>query len=532
MGSSIPLPALSVNPPTPQPNMLDQYSRLMQIKQQQQNAPLQQQAAQQQVQSGAIDLQEKQQQQKNQQAVTKAMTDWDGKDYNQLYPAILKNGGDAQAVIGLKTSVLKQQADIALAAKNNGAAAESQITAKLKQNDLVNGALSPLADPKSVPDAQLPQMLLQTVQSLTQQGALDPQHAQAAAQLAQSGDPTKIREGVMQFRNTLMAQSQITEQAAKQAGILKDAAQTAEANATTAKTNAEVGYYQKNGGAPGVPVEVQQQNDWLAKHPGKGPADFAVSQAAAKAGAEENARMPGEMALARQRQALSQGDPNAAAQLLVNKDATLSELKARGATPEFIEKTLTAAHQISGGQYNAMAADAEFQVAKSEDNNKFFGSAKSLTDPGGNLDQLLKLGKKLPSSQIPAFNTIADWKKAATGSGPLAEYAAKVVGVADDYAKVMGGGTGSDTARQQAVDLIKANASPEARASAVNGIRTSAQSQIDSRIGNNSVLKRMYGSPSGQQASSPLTVTAPNGKAYSFKDQASADAFKKAAGIQ
>jgi len=113
MGSSIPLPALSVNPPTPQPNMLDQYSRLMQIKQQQQNAPLQQQAAQQQVQSGAIDLQEKQQQQKNQQAVTKAMTDWDGKDYNQLYPAILKNGGDAQAVIGLKTSVLKQQADIA-----------------------------------------------------------------------------------------------------------------------------------------------------------------------------------------------------------------------------------------------------------------------------------------------------------------------------------------------------------------------------------------------------------------------------------
>ena len=30
----------------------------------------------------------------------------------------------------------------------------------------------------------------------------------------------------------------------------------------------------------------------------------------------------------------------------------------------------------------------------------------------------------------------------------------------------------------------------------------------------------------------PISVSAPNGKVYSFKDQASADAFKKKAGIQ
>ncbi len=218
-----------------------------------------------------------------------------------------------------------------------------------------------------------------------------------------------------------------------------------------------------------------------------------VTQAGRKARAEESARMPGEMALARQRQKLSQGDPNSAAQLLVNGDATLSELKARGATPEFIANTLNAAHQLSGGQYNAQSSDAQFQVAKSPANVAFFGSAKSLTDKGGTLDQLAAAGRQIPQSQLPALNSLADWEKAATGNGPLAKYASTALGVADDYSKVMGGGQGSDTSRLQALNLIKANGSPAARSGAIDGIRGAVGSQLNSRIGSNPVLKRMYG---------------------------------------
>jgi hypothetical protein len=203
--------------------------------------------------------------------------------------------------------------------------------------------------------------------------------------------------------------------------------------------------------------------------------------------------MPGEMALAKQRQALSQGDPNAAGQLLVNGDATLSELKARGSTPDFIAKTLFAANRLSGGKYNAQSADAQFQVAKSPANVAFFGSAKSLTDPGGTLDQLAETAKSIPQNQIPVFNSFEDAAKAATGSGPIAKYAATLVGVADDYAKVMGGGIGSDASRAQGFKLAAASASPAQREGAIQGIRGAVGSQINSRIGNNPVMKRMYG---------------------------------------
>lgn len=528
---SIPLPALDLKQPASQPDVLEQYGRLMQLQnaqrqsqQAQQEAPLRMQALQQGVDTGAVELQQKQQQQKDQQATTAAMQSWDGKDINDIYPLIIKNGGSGQAVLGLKKNVLDQQTQIATAAKNNAQATEASVNATLKKNDLITGALSPLADPKQTPDAQLPQMLSQTVQSLAQQGALDPQHAQTAMQLAQSGDPNAIRQGITQFTNTLRAHSQITEDGLKQA-------QTAEANANAANARGHVD--------PTSPLYAPSAAA-VAMGTAPGAAQIQaveVQQAAKKAAAEANARMPVEMALARQRQALSQGDPSAAGKLLVSGDATLSELKARGATPDFIEKALNSAHELSNGAYNAQAADAQFQVAKSPANVAFFGSAKSLTDPGGTLDQLAKVANKIPANQIPAWNSIADWEKAATGNGPLSHYAATALGVADDYAKVMGGGQGSDTSRLQALNLIKSNASPEARAGALSGIRDAVTSQTNSRIGSNPVLGRMYGSstqPSPQQphSASSLTVTAPNGKTYTFKDQQSADAFKKNAGIQ
>jgi hypothetical protein len=239
-----------------------------------------------------------------------------------------------------------------------------------------------------------------------------------------------------------------------------------------------------------------------------------AKQAGAKAASEAAARQPYEMSLARQRQALSQGDPNAAAQLLVNGDATLSELKARGATPDFIARTLFAAKQMSGGKYNAQAADAQYNVARSEDNVKFFGSANSLIDPGGTLDQLQQAGNNIPHGQLPALNTLADWQKLATGNGPLSHYAATALGVADDYSKVMGGGQGSDSSRLQALNLIKANASEEGRGGAVTGIRDAVVSQTKSRIGNNPVLERMYGSPAlSSSGSGMVTVQIPGSPA-------------------
>lgn len=506
----MPLPALDVKTPQ-QPDLLDKYSQLLQLKNaqrqgqmQQQEAPLRLQQLQQGVQSGGIQLQQQQQALKDQQATTAAMQSWDGKDINELYPLVLKNGGSSTAVLGLKAKVLDQQKTIAETFKNQADGGKAQVETTKAKGDQIAGALSPLTDPTKVPDAQLPQALQSAVQNLVQSQVLDPQHAQAAQQLLQTsgGDPAKIRQGLDQFIKTNMAQSQILEDAHKEALTAQAKAETDKIHASTDPTSplyAPSSAAVAMGTAPGA-QQIQAGE---------------VRLAAGKAGAEAAARQPYEMSLARQRQALSQGDPNAAAQLLVNGDATLSELKARGATPEFIANTLNAAHQLSGGKYNAQSADAQFSVAKSPANVAFFGSAKSLIDKGGTLDQLAAAGKDIPGGLIPAFNSIADWEKAATGSGPIAKYASLALGVADDYSKVMGGGQGSDSSRQQALQLVGAKQSPAQRAASIEGIRGAVGSQTTSRIGNNPVLGRMYGSdvPKAGASSGMVTVQIPGSPA-------------------
>lgn len=495
---SIPLPALDLKTPQ-QPDLLEKYGQLQQLKNmqrqsqiQQQEAPLRMQQLQQGVQQGGLQLQQQQQAQKDQQALTAAMQEYDGKDINQLAPLVLKNGGSAQAVMGLKKQILEQQQQAATTFKAQADGGKAMVETAKQKGDLVNGALSPLLDPQQVPDAQLPQALTATVQELTQKGLLDPQGAQKAMQLAQSGNPQQIRQGIDQFSKTLLTHTQILEDAHKEALTAQSKAETDKIHASTDPTSPLYAPSQAAvamGTAPGA-AQIQAGE---------------VKLAAGKAGAEAAARQPYEMSLARQKQALSQGDPGAAAKLLVDGDATLSELKARGATPEFIANTLNAAHQLSGGKYNAQSADAQFSVAKSPTNVAFFGSAGSLVDKGGTLDQLAKVGKLIPQSQLPTLNSIADWEKAATGNGPLAHYASTALGVADDYSKVMGGGQGSDTSRLQALNLIKANGSPEARAGAIEGIRGAVGSQITTRIGNNPVLKRMYGdAESAPAAQAPL----------------------------
>lgn len=214
-------------------------------------------------------------------------------------------------------------------------------------------------------------------------------------------------------------------------------------------------------------------------------------------------------------QAAKDGDPKAAGALLASGDAEPNDIKAR-MTPDFYIRAVNEAKKINPN-FNAPAAQAQFQVAQSPANTAFFGSAHSLTDKGGTLDQLIAAGNDIPHGKIPIFNSIADAQKAALGSGPIAKYAAVALSVADDSAKVQGGGTGSDSAREQALKLIPTNASPDARQGAVDGIRGGVNSQIDSRIGSNLVMQRTYGrgkDAGGYKVGDTITQ---NGHTYTVK---------------
>jgi hypothetical protein len=211
-------------------------------------------------------------------------------------------------------------------------------------------------------------------------------------------------------------------------------------------------------------------------------------------------------------QAIQDGDPKAAAKLLIDGTVAPSQIiSAR--KPEFAQKAFTAASQLAPG-WDARKAEADFKVASSPANVQYFGSIKSLTDKGGMLDQLEAAGKDIPQNEFKPFNTIADAYKASIGSGPMAKYATIAVGVADDYAKVQGGGVGTDTSRIQTYNLIGAKLTPEERKAAVEGIRAASLSSRDGRIGSNEVLRKMYGQNLAKPSDQMIRARDPQGKLH------------------
>lgn len=252
--SSIPLAALSVRPPTI-PDPLEQMGRIGALKSQQQG-----------IQAGNMAL-------KDEQAMTAAMQSWDGSDPNQLPGLVIKNGGSAKAVLGLKSQLLAQKKSYSEIAKDDAETGKNNLDSQIKRNDQMAGLIGNILQ---VPDEQLPQAVQQAGQQALQQGLLDQQHAQGIGQLTQM-PPDQMRQKLTFLQKSFMGQKAQQEAAQAQATMAKDTAQAGEANASAANKTAEGKYYAANGGAPGVPQEAIQMNDWLKKNPGKTSSDYGIA---------------------------------------------------------------------------------------------------------------------------------------------------------------------------------------------------------------------------------------------------------------
>lgn len=193
-------------------------------------------------------------------------------------------------------------------------------------------------------------------------------------------------------------------------------------------------------------------------------------------------------------QAVKDGDPNKAADLLGQGLVAPSELISTR-NPAFAQKAFTAAAAKYPG-YNPQKAEADFHVAKSEDNTKFFGAANSLlgkAGAGGSLDILAQKHAALDNVKVPLLNKVDDYAKAAAGDPALAGFMQAVQGVADDYAKVMGGGTATDSGRLELLHLFSNAHNPAQMKNAIDTAKQMVSSQTEARIGNNNVLRQMYG---------------------------------------
>jgi hypothetical protein len=243
-------------------------------------------------------------------------------------------------------------------------------------------------------------------------------------------------------------------------------------------------------------------------------------------------------------QAVTQGDPAVAGKMLADRTLTLDELKSRSVTPQFIASAVQAAQSIDP-KFKAPEAAAQAAVAKSAANQQFFGNTDSLLIKDGTLDQVAQAGTALNNNNsIPIklnsySNAIA---KHLGGTTPQGAYAAAVLGVADDYAKVMGGSIGTDAARQQVITLFDAAETDAQRAAVIQQVKKDVLSQRRGRQGTNPYLKDMYPEPEGAQpqGTQPTNpgptqpdqkrqATQPRGQAPTIKN---ADPFAKFGGVK
>lgn len=199
----------------------------------------------------------------DQQAATAGMNEWDGKDLNDLPGLVLKHGGSATAVLGLKKNILEQSTALLNNTKEKNAILANN-------NDIASGKVQALGD---LPDEQLGPALTTLAQQGSQDGYIDPQHAQTLQALSQL-PPDQIRQHLPNIVKAYQGQGEQFKQAisAQEAQAKSDeaAAKKADAQTTAARYQAEL-----PGGALQAPDKAEMQS-WLAAHPGKTAADFLV----------------------------------------------------------------------------------------------------------------------------------------------------------------------------------------------------------------------------------------------------------------
>lgn len=190
----------------------------------------------------------------DQKARTAALQEWSAvpgsMPMSELPRLILKHGGSADASLAMQQSILTQQAQLTTLDKDKLANAKAH-------TDAIGAAAQAVL---GVSPENRAQAYALKMKELAAQGIISPQEAQTPY----DEDMVKLHAAT-----AMTAQEQIDTELKKR----ETAAQELKAQTEMKRFEAEMP------GGPLSPVEKTEMNDWLARNPGKGPADWAKYRA-------------------------------------------------------------------------------------------------------------------------------------------------------------------------------------------------------------------------------------------------------------
>lgn len=461
----IPLAALSVNPPQPGPNVLDQATRAFQLRQAMQQAPLQQQAAQQQVQTGALENQQRQQQLAQTQAL------------NQAYTGAITQGDDGKPAIDWN-AVTK-----GLATKGQG----SLIPSVMKTSQEYQKTQNDLNEAQQ-------KMQAVSIDHMGNIGAVikasnyDPDMAMTFLEQGKAGAPPQeqarlmaleqqIRQNpalVKQYADQLIAQS--PKQRELQSAEEQAAARKAVADTGTKKLEAEMP------GGPLSPATLAGQEATARVTAESSPA--AIRAAATKAGAEQSARNQADLAQFGGASGSSnlQGDAylQTLPPMIRNQVQAISEGRIPLPSGFALTKPYWQNVMSAVEHYDPQFSTQRAELRKDYTVGKHSNEINAINTAGGHIGVLSDAIDALNNNQVQVLNKIANGLGAQVGQTPQTTFKTIVNRVGPELVKAYAGAGGGENERKMAEADFDPALSPEQLKSNVGVTARLLRSKISS----------------------------------------------------
>jgi hypothetical protein len=209
---------------------------------------------------------------------------------------------------------------------------------------------------------------------------------------------------------------------------------------------------------------------------------------------------------------IANGDPKQLAELLNNGDAAWSQLVSTR-KPEFLTKVIAAWKAINP---NASVAknESDYKAATNPQTRATLDLLTTMTDRNGSLAIAEKAAQKLPQFNSQVANAVFNATTTSFGSSSVTNFHTAMLGLADEYSKVMGGGVSSDTGRAQALNILHDAYSSNQLSGAIATMKADIQARKSELIRGNRVLEQTYGASGSKQeptqdSSNPFATAQP-----------------------
>jgi hypothetical protein len=200
---------------------------------------------------------------------------------------------------------------------------------------------------------------------------------------------------------------------------------------------------------------------------------------------------------------IANGNPKVVAQLLVSGDAAWSQLVSTR-KPEFLVAVATEAKKLDPN-FSVAANEAAYKQATNPQVRSTLDMIQTMTDRSGSIAIAEKAAEKLPQLNSQQANSVFNSLSRSFGNNSVTNFHTAMMGLADEYSKVMGGGVSSDTGRQQALDLLKDAYSSNQLSGAIETMKQDISARKSELIRGNRTLEQTYGA--GGSKTEPVSST-------------------------